>query len=102
MPTPTIWQSAQQNNTGAIDGNLVGHSQVVALSNGNFLVAWRDEGSAISPAFGDADIHGRLYNAAGQAISQTFQLNTEETSGEQREFDIVDLRSINLGYYRLF
>ncbi|HEX8624721.1 MAG TPA: cadherin domain-containing protein [Allosphingosinicella sp.] len=57
-------------------------SNIVALSNGNFLVSWDDAGST--------DVFARLYAADGTALGANFRVNTN-VNGTQSSNDTIAL-----------
>ncbi len=77
MPQPLEWLPPF-----AVDGD----SQVIGLSNGDFLVAW----SETPPGAGSPDrIVGQLYDATGDLVRDTFQLNTLRVIDTTTGFDLA-------------
>ena len=66
--TPTLWLAPiLVNSTDAgPDDNDQTNSQVIALSNGRFFVAFNDNGNAVG--LGAPDIYGRFIDAEGNFV----------------------------------
>ena len=80
---PTIWL-----NDFIVRGNLnpllpLSDPQIVALTNGNFLVSWTDRTNLADTAPG-SDILGQLYDPLGVAIGGPIRLNTNNADNESQ------------------
>ena len=88
MPTPTQWLNSFQVNTGPAATGFQSAPQIIGLSNGNFLVVWTEfSDGTIAPATG-RDIVGKIYDADGNVVRDSFQLNSNQID-EEYDFDIV-------------
>ena len=88
MNIPTTWLQPFLVNTGAASPGIQGAPVITGLSNGNILVAWLDHNGNATPSPGQ-DILGKIYDAEGNVVRDTFQLNTVFKNGNQRDFDIA-------------
>jgi len=77
MATPTQWLGAFPVNTGQAAGGSQNYQQAIGLSNGNILVIWQEEGDAIGALVG-IDIIGKIFDAEGNVVRDSFQLNSLE------------------------
>ena len=68
--------------------DIPGSGQVVALSNGNILVAWTDRENVNTTSAG-SDVFGRLFDAGGIPIGPQFQINTVFNADEEFLLDIA-------------
>lgn len=71
--TPTTWLDSFQVNTSST--GFQGQQDIVALSNGNFLVVFTDDSGAVGTGAG-RDIVGVIYDAEGTIVTTAFQVNT--------------------------
>ena len=70
------WQSTFQANTGTATIPTTKQPEIVGLANGNFLVSWVDEGTSGVATQTDEDIVGKIYDAEGNVVRDSFRLNT--------------------------
>jgi len=89
MPTPFEWLSNTQSNTGTADTPTVRQSEITGLANGNYLVSWVEDGTTGVATDSGQDIVGQLYDAEGNTLGSAFQLNTNQTLGDQDDFEVV-------------
>ena len=90
MAAPVNWLSAFQLNIGMADsGDNLFDPQIMGLSNGNFLVAWTEAGTAGVGAAAGNDIIGMILGATGNLVRAPFALNTSRTLNDEADFDIA-------------
>jgi len=71
MATPVEWLNEFQVNTGTANILSVNQPQVIGLSNGNYLVAWVENGTTgVATRFGD-DIVGKIFDAEEGLVRDT-------------------------------
>ncbi len=97
MPTPTQWLAKYQVNVGTAQSGTQSAPKVVALGNGDFLVAWVEAADGSIEVGAGAGIIGRIYDAEGNLVKDTFVLNSV-TSGNEAQFDVD---SYGAGGFRL-
>ncbi|MEO1193394.1 MAG: calcium-binding protein [Pseudomonadota bacterium] len=92
VTTPTLWKDLGQVNTGDVGatGDFQFDPVVTGLANGNFLVAYTDDSNSVDSDTG-TDIIGRLYDAEGQALGNSFQLNSFRNIHEESDPEIAAL-----------
>lgn len=88
MGKPVIWRTAFQANTGdaEVGGQLA--PMTVGLSNGNILVIWEEDSAGTVGGAGDADVIGKIYDARGGLVRDSFRVNSGRFSDDERDFDI--------------
>ncbi len=75
MPTPIQWLAATQSNTGIAALNNEIQPQIIGLSNGNFLVAWVENGTTGIGTSPGTDIVGKIYDPLGNVVVDSFHIN---------------------------
>lgn len=88
MPTPTQWLNNFQVNTGPAATGFQSVPQIIGLSNGNFLVVWSESSDGTIATANGLDIVGKIYDADGNVVRDSFQLNSNQIDDEY-DFDIV-------------
>ncbi len=89
MATPVKWLTEFQVNTGTADVPGISDPQTIGLSNGNYLVAWVEPGTAgIGTTIG-TDIIGVIFDAEGNLVETAQRLNTDRNADDERDFDIA-------------
>lgn len=88
MPTPTQWLNNFQVNTGPAATGFQSAPQIIGLSNGNFLVVWSESSDGTIATATGRDIVGKIYDADGNVVRDSFQLNSNQID-EEYDFDIV-------------
>ena len=88
MPTPTQWLNNFQVNTGPAATGFQSAPQIIGLSNGNFLVVWSESSDGTIATANGLDIVGKIYDADGNVVRDSFQLNSNQID-EEYDFDIV-------------
>ncbi|MFD0980272.1 calcium-binding protein [Tropicimonas aquimaris] len=89
MPAPALWKSEFQVNSGTAATGTQSDPHVIGLANGNFLVAWTESSSGIVATEAGSDIVGRIHDAQGNAVTQSFRLNQSSTGYGEEDFDIA-------------
>jgi len=89
MATPVEWLNEFQVNTGTADTPAVGAPHIVGLSNGNFLVAWEESGTTGVATQAGTDIVGKIFDAEGNLVRDSYRLNSGRTADNERDFDIA-------------
>ncbi|MFD0917670.1 calcium-binding protein [Pseudahrensia aquimaris] len=88
MTRPTVnWNESIIANAGNTFGTQV-TPNIVALSNGRFLVAWVDFENNIDGSQG-RDIVGQIFTYRGDAVTNPFQLNQHGQLEDEYQFDIA-------------
>lgn len=89
MAAPYEWKSEFQVNTGTamIGGQF--DPQIVGLSNGNFLVVWKEASSGAIATADGADMVGKIYSATGELVRDAFRLNSSRYSDDEEDSDIA-------------
>lgn len=75
MPTPTLWNSATQTNTGTAANESQSDTQIIGLSNGNFLVVWVESGTTGVGTDAGSDIVGKILDPFGGVVQDSFEIN---------------------------
>lgn len=75
MPTTTPTQWLPPTIANFMAGSSAYDTEIVGLSNGNFVVVWTETNNTIAPAAG-TDIVGVIFDAQGNPISDTLLLNS--------------------------
>ncbi len=88
MPTPIEWLSEFQANTGTAETGTQNQPQIIGLSNGNILVAW-DELSVGVGASNGSDVVGKIFDAEGNVVRDSFQINAVRAVDNEGDFDIA-------------
>lgn len=89
MPTPIEWLNETITTTGAAgDGGLF-DPQIIGLSNGNFLVVWEEAGTNGIGTSAGADIIGKIFDAEGNVVRDSFRLNSTNTADDEEDFDVA-------------
>ena len=89
MPTPIIWLAATQTNTGTAANESHSDAQIIGLSNGNYLVAWVETGTTGVGTTDGNDIIGKIFNAEGTLIRDSFRINTNLNADDEDDFSIA-------------
>ncbi len=89
MAIPVEWLNEFQVNTGTAATGGQSDPVIVGLSNGNILVAWEEAvGGAIGTTAG-SDIIGKIYDAEGNVVRDSFQLNSSWFADDEEDFDVA-------------
>jgi len=89
MSTPIEWLNEFQVNTGTADVAGISDPQVIGLAGGNYLVAWTEPGTTGAGTSAGNDVIGKIFDAAGNLVRDSFQLNTGRTAHDEDDFDIA-------------
>ena len=89
MATPTEWLSEFKVNTGTANTPFVADSQVIGLSNGNFLVAWDEPGTNGVGTDPDTDVVGKIFDAEGMVVVDSFQINSNRNADDEGDFSLA-------------
>ncbi|MBY6117316.1 calcium-binding protein, partial [Mameliella alba] len=89
MATPVEWLSHFQVNTGVADNPETNEPRTIGLSNGNILVVWEEESTTGVATQAGTDIIGKIYDAEGNVVRDSFRLNTLSTEDDEADFDIA-------------
>jgi Ca2+-binding RTX toxin-like protein len=89
MATPTEWLAKFNVNTGAADSAAAQAPQIIGLGNGNFLVAWEEFGTAGVGTQAGFDIIGKIFDAEGNVVRESYLLNTATNTDNERDFSIA-------------
>lgn len=88
MATPKLWLDAFQVNTGTAATGTQNQPQIVGLANGNILVAWEELSEGVGSSAG-ADIVGKIFDARGNVVRDSFQINSFRAVDNEGDFDIA-------------
>ena len=72
------------------DSDNQSKSDIVALSNGNFFVAWRSFDGTLEF---DYDVHGKIFNSSGSTVVGDYKISNPST--EQQSYPSVTAKWIN-------
>ncbi len=89
MATPTEWLNEFQVNTGTADIPGTSDPQVIGLSNGNILVAWVEAGTTGVATQRGADIVGKIFDAEGNLVEDSFRININRAVDDETDFDVA-------------
>lgn len=89
MATPVEWLNEFQANTFVANTPPVNDTQIIGLSNGNFLVAWVETGTTGIGTQAGNDIVGVIYDAEGNIVEAAQRLNRFNTADDEDDFDIA-------------
>ena len=89
MAIPVNWQPDFQVNTGAADTPSTNNPRIIGLSNGNILVAWDELDTTGVATQAGADIVGKIFDAEGNVVRDSFILNTTSNEDNEADFDIA-------------
>ncbi len=89
MASPQEWLSAFQVNTGTANTPGVADPQIIGLSNGNFLVAWTEFGTTGVGSQAGNDVVGKIFNAEGGVVRDSFRINSGLNIDDEDDFDIA-------------
>ena len=88
MPQPINWLPLTQTNIGTADIPNANDSQIIGLSNGNFLVAWTETGTTGVGTSAGTDIIGKIFNSQGVLVRDSFRMNNNNIDDEF-DFDLA-------------
>lgn len=89
MPTPTPWLNGFQVNTGTAATGVQDFPKIIGLSNGNILVVWEEGEDGVVAGSAGHDIVGKIYDAEGNVVRNSFQLNTNWLVDDEGDFDVA-------------
>ncbi|MDD9908823.1 MAG: hypothetical protein OXR62_03940, partial [Ahrensia sp.] len=89
MATPLEWLNEFQVNTGAANNPNASQPQITGLSNGNFLVTWVEAGTNGVATQAGNDIVGKIFDAEGNVVRDSFRVNTNRTAHDESDFDVA-------------
>ncbi len=89
MPTPISWLAATQTNTGTAANESQSTPLIIGLSNGNFLVAWVETGTTGVGTNAGTDIIGKIYDAQGNLVADSFRINDVYVIDDEGDFSIA-------------
>lgn len=89
MATPIEWLNESQINTGTADVSGISDPQIIGLSNGNYLVAWVEVGTTGVGTTPGNDIIGKIFDAEGGLVRDSFRINTFGNTDDEEDFDIA-------------
>ncbi len=93
MAIPVVWKGPFHVNSGTANLGTQSDPHIIGLSNGNILVAWREASNgSISGQPGD-DIIGKIYDAEGNVVQDSFRLNNNWVVNDERDYDIAATHS---------
>ncbi len=89
MATPVEWLNEFQVNIGTANNATAIEPKIIGLSNGRYLVAWRELGTTgVEVQAGDGII-GKIFNVDGSVFMDSFILNNQSSNDDERDFDIA-------------
>ena len=89
MPVLNPWLARLQVNTGAANTENVFEPQVVGLANGNVLVVWTEFGTMGVASAAGFDIVGKIYDAEGNVVRDSYRLSATLFEDDEFDFDIA-------------
>ncbi|GIT89378.1 calcium-binding protein [Roseobacter sp. OBYS 0001] len=89
MATPTEWLNEFQVNTGTAATGTQSDPQILGLNNGHFVVAWTEQTSGLIGTDLGSDIIAKIFDAEGNVVRNSFQLNQAFFPDDERDFDLV-------------
>jgi len=89
MAAPVEWLNEFQVNTGTADVAGISDPQVVGLAGGNYLVAWVEAGTTGVGTTAGNDIIGKIFDAEGNVVRDSFRINTFGNVDDEDDFDIA-------------
>lgn len=78
-----------QVNTGLADTPETNEPRTIGLSNGNILVVWEEVGTSGVGSSAGIDIIGKIYDAEGNVVRNSFRSNTQSVEDDEADFDIA-------------
>ncbi|WP_187429514.1 hypothetical protein ROLI_042270 [Roseobacter fucihabitans] len=89
MATPTEWLNEFQVNTGSAATSSQSDPKIIGLNNGYFVVAWTEATAGTIGTTAGTDIIAKIFDAEGNVVRNSFQLNQVYTPDDERDFDLV-------------
>ncbi|MWB77482.1 hypothetical protein GLS40_05545 [Pseudooceanicola sp. 216_PA32_1] len=90
MATPVEWLAPFVVNTGTADIPFsIEEPRIIGLSNGNILIAWEEGGTDGVESQDGTGIIGKIYDAEGNVVVDSFVMNVSSTEDDEGEFDVA-------------
>lgn len=89
MATPVEWSAPFQVNTGTAATGFQSQPKIVGLIGGGFVVAWQEQADGLIGTAAGTDIIAKIYDAEGNVLVDSFQLNSVWQVDDERDFDLT-------------